>query len=86
MRILPSGSSTVRFLGYMIFGFGILSILQYFDIRFRYSQPPDMGIALGSGAIVFTGLVALSVADSLKKLEQRIARLEETRTPRNDQA
>jgi hypothetical protein len=40
-----------------------------------------MGIVLGNGAIVLTGLVAIAAAQGLRKLEERLDRLENSRPP-----
>jgi hypothetical protein len=79
MRIPRSGSGVLRIFGYIIFIFGALGMAH--DIAFRVwrSVALDMGIALGDGAIVLIGLVAPAVANCLRRLEQRLDRLETTR-------
>lgn len=71
-----SDSRVVRFFGYIIFACGALGTIQYLRDQIWNSILPGMGVVLGYGAIMLTGLVALSVAACLKKLEQRIDALE----------
>jgi hypothetical protein len=80
MTIPRSGSGVLRIFGYIIFVFGALSMAQDVAFQVWYSTLPDMGVVLGDGAITLIGLVAISVAICLRKLEQRIERLENTHT------
>lgn len=84
MKIPRKGSSAVRLAGYMLFGYGLWSMLEYFFLRIQYSMPMDRGIALGSGAIMFAGLAMLLVATSLRDLEQRLRRLENGQAAKNN--
>jgi len=77
-RTCPSG---VLLFGYILFAFGALSMIQYFVGRYIYGRPVDMGIALGSGAIVLIGLVAISIAKCLVGLEERLDKIESARSP-----
>jgi len=45
-----------------------------------YSYPHDLAIALGNGAIMLTGLVAQMAAKCLKSIEERLDRVDESRS------
>jgi hypothetical protein len=86
MRIPKSDSRVVRFYGYAIFGFGALTTVQYLIAQLWFSIPPNMGIVLGSGAIVLAGLATTLVTNCLGSLEDRVDRLENLRAPPRDHA
>lgn len=75
MRMLKP-SSGLRLAGIALSWWGGLSYLIYLIAVFGYSRPLEMGITLGSLAILLLGLVTWSVADHLKKLEERLERIE----------
>jgi hypothetical protein len=62
------------FIGWAVLG----TILDLFW-RYKYSQPLEFGIIVGTTGICASGLVALAAAKSLKSLEQRLTRLESAR-------
>jgi hypothetical protein len=84
MKVSRSGPSLVRNLGYSVVGCGALSFVQYFYFKIKYSMPPDMGIVLGSAAVTMIGAVMLMVARCLIDLEQRVRRLENGHTAKNN--
>lgn len=84
MKIPKSGPEVVRLFGYIIFVFGALSTIQYLAVVVLRHLPIDMGIALGNGAVVLIGLVAISTARCLTTLEQRLLKLENARAVSKD--
>src|ERR1043166_6751406 len=70
--------------GYFVFGGGILVMIQYFGGRLFYGRTIDLGIALGSGAVVLVGWVAIAIARCLAGLEERLDRIELGRSPRTE--
>jgi hypothetical protein len=84
MKIPKSGPEVERLFGYIIFVFGALSTIQYLAVIVSRHLPIDMGIALGNGALVLIGLVAISTAVCLTALEQRLLKLENARAVSRD--
>lgn len=76
--------SIVRLFGNFIAVAGILMMIHYFAGRYLFGRPLDLGVALGSGAIVLIGLVASAVAKCLAGLEERLDRIEGGRSPRTE--
>ncbi len=68
--------SIVRVLSYLILALGIANALQYAVVTHWRFLPLDMGIALGNGAIVLIGAVALALANGLARLERRLDSIE----------
>jgi hypothetical protein len=62
----------------------MLVMIQYFGGRYVYGRPIDLGIALGSGAIVLIGLVTNAMAKCLAALQERLDRIEGDRTPKTE--
>ena len=76
---MKASARFVRLSGWFIFGFGILGAVQDFLSRPRFLIPH--GVALGNGAIILLGLVAIAVGNCLKGLEDRVGRLENDFSP-----
>jgi hypothetical protein len=83
MKIPKSGLEIARLFGYIIFVFGSLSTIQYLVVELWRSLPIDMGISLGNGAIILTGLVALATGGCLAAFEQRLVKLENASVPKD---
>lgn len=76
MRTSRTGSWTVRLLGWIIFIYGAFSTIRYVVLQILHSVVPDMVILLADSTLWITGVVTLVVGSNLKKLEQRLERLE----------
>jgi hypothetical protein len=63
--------------GYVIFAFGVLSTGIDFHARIYRSFPLDMGIVLGNCALLLLGLTAQVIAQSIRKLERRLERIDQ---------
>jgi len=66
----------VKISGYGILIVGILNTIIDFVSRIEYSFPLNMGLAIGNVAIVFLGAITVMIAQCLKSLEQRLAKIE----------
>jgi hypothetical protein len=65
--------------GWVALGAGVLSYAQYFIDR-PVDLPPDMGIVIGSAAILIIGSITVATASCLKELEARLDRIEGSRS------
>jgi hypothetical protein len=74
---MRSHSATVRWLGYIFFAAGALSLVQSVIEQLWLSKPPDIGLLFAGGSIALTGLLGLSVGSCLNKLDDRVKRLEQ---------
>jgi hypothetical protein len=74
---MRSHSATVRWLGYIFFASGALSLAQSVIEQVWLSKPPNIGLLFAGGSIALTGLLGLSVASCLNKLNDRVQRLEQ---------
>jgi hypothetical protein len=75
MRVRKTTSVTLRLWGIAISAVGLLNIAQYLLAEFLYSMH-NLGIAIGSSAMVFTGLVTLVAASCARNLEERLDRID----------
>jgi hypothetical protein len=71
------GSRRVLIAGYALFVFGALSTIVDHLAWLQFSFPRNLGVIIGNGAVMLLGLLAIIIADSLKRLEGRLNRLEE---------
>jgi hypothetical protein len=71
MTLIPNSSVGVARFGYILFGMAVLSSVMFF-IAF----PSDSAIQFFDASIAVTGLVAISAASQLKKLEDRLDKIE----------
>ena len=76
MKFPKESSFALRVFGYIILALGLGGTANDHITRYFYSFPQNMGIVLGNGAICLLGLVTISVATSIKKLERRLDLLE----------
>jgi len=73
-----SNISTINFLGYLFLGCGIADTVADFVSRIEFSFPLNMGIVLGNTGMIAAGLLGTMAAKSLKELDQRLQRIEDT--------
>jgi hypothetical protein len=73
------GSRWVFFFGYLSLFAGVVDI--GFDVYTRtvWSIPHDMGTVIGETALILLGLTASTIGDSLRRLEQRLDRMDSAR-------
>ena len=76
MKIFRIGSSTISLFGYFLLGCGFLMWIVDFAL-YGVSHFP---IHLGFGSIALTGLVATMAAKQLKSLEDRLEKIERSRS------
>jgi uncharacterized membrane-anchored protein len=73
-------SQGVRLWGYTVLVIAAVSIVSDLVWRTVYGLPVlvplSMGIVIGNISIVLTGVVAISVANALRNVEERLERLE----------
>lgn len=81
MRWYTETPLTLKLYGYVVLIIGLSDFALYYFGRTAYSLPQSMGIVLGSCATVLLGLITLSAANVLQKLERRLERLEEEGGP-----
>lgn len=63
--------------GYVIAGVGLSGFgLDYYS-RIAMGYPQNMGIVIGNTALVLLGVTATVIAQCLKRLEQRVDRIEQ---------
>ena len=69
---------TINLLGYLFMGCGIAGTVADYVSRYQFSIPVDMGTVLANLAIAAAGLLATMTVKSLKELDRRLQRIEDT--------
>jgi len=81
MRKRKSRWRLISISGYVIIVFGLLNIIWDFAIRGRDPRVFDLGLFVADCAIVFIGLFATAIAESLRDLEERLNQIESPKKP-----
>jgi len=65
--------------GYLILAAGVMNV--GFDLygRAEWSVPTNMGTVVGEAALLLLGLIAQTIGQSIRKLEQRLNEIEAKR-------
>jgi len=68
----------INLLGYLFLGVGIAGTAADFVSRSLFSFPLDLGLVAGNCALMAVGLLSTMEAKSLKELDQRLQRIEDS--------
>jgi hypothetical protein len=81
MRKRKSRWRLISISGYVIIIFGLLNIIWDFATRGSDPRVFDLGLFVADCAIVFIGLFATAIAESLRDLEERLNQIEGPEKP-----
>jgi drug/metabolite transporter (DMT)-like permease len=65
--------------GYVVLGVGVLGMIWDFSTRGPDPHVFDLGLVVANAAIIFLGLFATAIAQSLRDLEERLNEIESLR-------
>jgi hypothetical protein len=79
--MVPAKGSSfwVSVFGYVSLALGVFGMADYYFARVEYSAPQNMGIVQGNTALMLLGVTAVVIAQSLKSLEKRLGKIENTK-------
>lgn len=80
MKISKGGSSGLLVFGYALFVLAVLGVVADLVQRELFSLPFDIGVIFGGSAFAVAGLVAISAGKGLKLVEDRLDRIERSRS------
>lgn len=78
MRHLSYSAARVLFWSYALFIVGLFGMCQELVPQILDGDSPNLGLVVGYGAIMLTGLATFVIGRALKNLEEKLARLEAT--------
>jgi hypothetical protein len=73
-------ASTIKTSGYWTLGLGLFGLIIYHVRVVFQSYPLDMGILTSTTAMTILGLVSIWVGGCLKRMENKLAEIERTRS------
>ena len=75
-------ASTIKTSGYWTLSLGIFGIVSHFVSVAFYSFPQDIAIVTSTTAMTLLGLVSIWTGECLKRLEEKFAEIERSRSAR----
>jgi hypothetical protein len=76
MKAPKNASTRIRIVGYIILIIGMITVLHDAIGRTIYSKPMEMGIVVGYTSIIMLAIVALTIAECFKMIEERLNQIE----------